>query len=167
MKDAMVNEFSRPFSLDKLPLNGADVVITTDADDRVALARRLKVPEIGSFSAHLHVSGDSDKARVQGEVTAEVVQECGVTLELFSQTVTEPVDVVFVSDKTLADGAADPVDEPDRIVNGRIDLGALAAEFLALGIDPFPRKPGAVFSYTEDNSQESSPFSGLETLKNM
>ena len=34
-------------------------------------------------------------------------------------------------------------DPPDEIVNGRIDLGALTAEFLALALDPYPRKPGA------------------------
>ena len=27
----------------------------------------------------------------------------------------------------------------------QIDLGALAAEFLALGLDPYPRKPGVAF----------------------
>ena len=26
-----------------------------------------------------------------------------------------------------------------------VDLGAVATEFLLLGIDPYPRKPGAVF----------------------
>ena len=36
------------------------------------------------------------------------------------------------------------IDPPDEIVNGRIDLGRVTAEFLALGLDPFPRKPDAV-----------------------
>ena len=31
-------------------------------------------------------------------------------------------------------------------MNGRIDLGQLAAEFLALGLDPYPRKPGVEFA---------------------
>ena len=37
------------------------------------------------------------------------------------------------------------VDAPDPIVDGKIDLGALAAEFMVLGLDPYPRKPGAEF----------------------
>ncbi len=36
-------------------------------------------------------------------------------------------------------------DPPEPIVNGFIDLGQLAAEFLVLGLDPYPRKPGAEF----------------------
>ena len=31
------------------------------------------------------------------------------------------------------------------MIDGKIDLGALAAEFFALGLDPYPRKPGAEF----------------------
>ena len=40
----------------------------------------------------------------------------------------------------------DGEDAPDPIVDGKIDLGALAAEFLALGLDPYPRKPGVAFA---------------------
>jgi len=36
-------------------------------------------------------------------------------------------------------------DPPDPIINGQIDLGALAAEFLVLNLDLYPRKPGATF----------------------
>jgi hypothetical protein len=36
-------------------------------------------------------------------------------------------------------------EEPDPIVDGKIDLGALAAEFMILGLDPYPRKPGVDF----------------------
>ena len=31
-------------------------------------------------------------------------------------------------------------DAPDPIVDGKVDLGALAAEFIALALDPYPRK---------------------------
>ncbi len=41
--------------------------------------------------------------------------------------------------ETVAFGGEDP---PDPIIDGKIDLGALAAEFFALGLDPYPRKPG-------------------------
>ena len=47
---------------------------------------------------------------------------------------------------------------PDEIVNGQIDLGALTAEFLALGLDPYPRKPGVDFSYQDPADEKDSPF---------
>ncbi|MBS7699483.1 MULTISPECIES: DUF177 domain-containing protein [unclassified Chelatococcus] len=69
-------------------------------------------------------------------------------------------------------------DPPDEIVDGAIDLGQLAAEFLALGIDPYPRKPGAVFqsggedgeaapSKEEPSEQvdKPSPFAALSRLR--
>jgi hypothetical protein len=62
---------------------------------------------------------------------------------------------------------ANQPDPPDPIVNGRIDLGALASEFLALGLDPYPRKPGVEFkSLTEDaDDARPSPFAVLGKLK--
>ena len=54
---------------------------------------------------------------------------------------------------------------PDEITNGQIDLGALAAEFLMLGLDPYPRKPGADFSFEGDDQDRESPFGALKALK--
>jgi Large ribosomal RNA subunit accumulation protein YceD len=94
--------------------------------------------------------------RVRGEVYAEVTQTCVVTLEPIEAIVREAVDVRFAEPAQEhrrgnldAPGVAELIDldsddPPDAIENGRIDLGALAAEFLALGLDPYPRKPGAV-----------------------
>ncbi|MBX9758978.1 MAG: DUF177 domain-containing protein [Beijerinckiaceae bacterium] len=58
-------------------------------------------------------------------------------------------------------------DPPDTIVDGKIDLGALAAEFMALALDPYPRKPGAQFAPVEAEPPERdpSPFAGLARLK--
>jgi hypothetical protein len=54
---------------------------------------------------------------------------------------------------------------PDEIVNGQIDLGALTAEFLALGLDPYPRKPGVDFDYRDPADEKDSPFAALNKLK--
>ena len=61
----------------------------------------------------------------------------------------------------------DDDDEPDPIVDGKIDLGALAAEFLALGLDPYPRKPGAEFAAPVAEEDDDSPFAPLTELKPM
>ena len=50
-------------------------------------------------------------------------------------------------------------------MNGQIDLGALTAEFLALGLDPYPRKPGVDFSYQDPADEKDSPFAALGKLK--
>ena len=56
-------------------------------------------------------------------------------------------------------------DPPDPLVGDHIDLGAVAREFVALGLDPYPRKPGVVFAYEEDAPGEESPFARLAALK--
>ena len=46
-----------------------------------------------------------------------------------------------------------------------IDLGAVATEFLILGIDPYPRKPGAVFEAPAAGEGGGHPFAALAALK--
>ena len=48
-----------------------------------------------------------------------------------------------------------------------VNFGQLAVEFLALSLDPYPRKPGAVFEGAGDAAPaKESPFAALEALKN-
>jgi len=56
--------------------------------------------------------------------------------------------------------AEDPPDEADGDV---VDLGAYVVETLALALDPFPRKPGAVFEAPEEKPS-ISPFAALARL---
>jgi hypothetical protein len=58
----------------------------------------------------------------------------------------------------------DDEDPPEPLPDGFIDLGALAVEFLALALDPFPRKPGAAFD-SADSDETPSPFAALAALK--
>jgi hypothetical protein len=46
-----------------------------------------------------------------------------------------------------------------------VDLGALATEFLILGLDPYPRKAGAVFQPPARAQPDESPFAALAKLK--
>ncbi len=59
------------------------------------------------------------------------------------RTETEPRDVKW--------------NDPEPLIGGVVDLGALATEFLILGLDPYPRKPGAVFEPPPDHKPEESP----------
>ena len=49
--------------------------------------------------------------------------------------------------------------------DGTADLGAIAAEFLLLGIDPYPRKPGAEFAQPAQEGAATTPFAALAKLK--
>src|SRR5689334_19327727 len=54
---------------------------------------------------------------------------------------------------------------PEALQDGVVDLGAVAAEFLLLGIDPYPRKEGAAFDAPPVADPSGHPFAALATLK--
>src|SRR4029079_4374416 len=105
---------------------------------------------------------------VAGRVKAAITQVCVVTLDTFDSEIEEEVEVDFAASSGMP---AEPPTEmheyepPDEIVNGQIDLGALTAEFLALGLDPYPKKPGISFDYQDPRDRKDSPFAALDSLK--
>jgi hypothetical protein len=51
------------------------------------------------------------------------------------------------------------------LIGDRVDLGAIAVEFLILGIDPYPRKPGVAFEPPAAEDESEHPFAALAALK--
>ncbi|MDE2362098.1 MAG: DUF177 domain-containing protein [Hyphomicrobiales bacterium] len=173
--------WSSPLAVTDVPAHGLDVTLVADADVRRRLAAANGLVALASLKAVLHVARRGREGlRATGRVKARATQTCVVTLEPFEAEIDEPVDVEFEperaapkSGREAARGPAaaeesegmDDLDAPDPIVDGRIDLGALAAEFLALGLDPYPRKPGAAFEPKEIDADKASPFAGLAALR--
>ena len=170
--------FSRQVKVDALPADGLSQTIEATADERAALAALNHLPAIVSLTASFTArrSGRGG-VHVTGDVRAEVTQVCVVSLEPFAATVDEAVDVRFApaeaaeAARRVKEDDAEMVevggeDPPDPIVDGKIDLGALAAEFFALGLDPYPRKPGVAFDPPEEaQGGEESAFAALAEPK--
>jgi len=131
------------------------------------------VPAIASLAADLRVAPfGRDGLSVSGEIAARLTQTCVATLEDFESSVVAPVDIRFSPDGVDPNAEIDlselvdveGEDPPDLLVDGRIDLGAIIAEFLVLALDPYPRKPGAVFEAAEPEA-DASPFAALKALR--
>jgi hypothetical protein len=99
-----------------------------------------------------------------------------VTLDPIENDIDEPIDLTFAPPEqipALADLVDDDVesdveipDPPEPIIGGAIDLGRLATDALLLGIDPYPRKPGAAFEpQVTAADPEDHPFAALKALK--
>ncbi len=112
---------------------------------------------------------------VTGRVSATVGQTCVVTLEPLTNEIEEDVDLVFVPPPAATPAPGDSRsrlrsrettkwNEPEPLIGGVVDLGALATEFLILGIDPYPRKPGAVFEAATGRKARPGPFAALASL---
>lgn len=161
--------------------DGTPFRVDASAAERAALAADCGLPGIDALSADLTVAREgTDGLRVTGSVVARVRQVCVVSLDEFPAEIDEPVDVRFAPEADVEALAAayaarsssaeegDAEDLPDPIVAGRIDLGALVAEALVLGLDPYPRKPGIAFSEPvpqEEEEPAASPFAVLRGLK--
>jgi hypothetical protein len=188
--------FSRALDVDEVPPEGLELTISATEAERQALAAENGLEGLAKLEAQLQVTPSRGGGlAVTGEMRARVTQICVVTLDAFDTEVVEPIDVKFaptlvsvVADlsarqaKDMRRGRrspgsnepppkvieADGEDPPDPIIEGRIDLGALAAEFLALSLDPHPRKPGVAFEeprFSEPVEAAESAFAKLEALK--
>lgn len=161
--------YSHMISIADLPPLGLHLKLEPDAATTAALARHVGVLEAEGILATLHIVPEGREGmHVSGRLRASVRQTCGVTLEPFDAPIDEEIDVHFAPAGTYKPSEEDEengIDPPDEIVDGRIDVGALVCEFLALGVDPYPRKPGAVFEPPAEDPAALSPFSTLSRLK--
>ena len=168
MKPDPIGPLSRPVSVNRLPPEGSEVAVVASEDERAALAREFELPAIHTLEGRFALSSSGARVHVRGRIHATITQTCVVTLYPFEATVEEEVDVDFTAPDQLPKAVAQEVEAvpmQDEIVNGQIDLGRLTAEFLALGLDPYPRRPGVDFAPEGEGDEKPSPFAALGRLK--
>jgi hypothetical protein len=148
--------------------------LVADEHVRAGLAVLAGVAHMPRLEAALDIVRRGNGLRATGRVSATVEQICVVTLEPMENVVDEPIDVIFVpsTDAAIAelstmDETADALDAepPEVLTDGTADVGAVATEFLLLGIDPYPRKPGAEFKPPAEQTATVSPFAALAKLR--
>jgi uncharacterized metal-binding protein YceD (DUF177 family) len=159
-----------PVALEDVAETGERFDLVADADTRAAVARMSGLRDLPRLEANLEVTRHAAGGlRVCGHVSATVGQACVVTLEPLVKEVDEDIDVLFLPAGERDDGGSDSGgekwDEAEPLIGGRVDLGALATEFLILGLDPYPRKPGVVFQRPQDGPPDEGPFAALAALK--
>lgn len=158
---------------DEVPEAGMHVDLAADESTRAELARSAGLRSLSRLTASFDVTHRGGGLHISGEVNATVGQNCVVTLEPVDNEIVEPVDLSFAADAapTIADekgeatiefGEAEPI---ETLSGGAIDLGEVATEFLLLGIDPYPRKQGAIFEPRMAGDPSANPFAALASLK--
>ncbi|MBM1171368.1 YceD family protein [Microvirga arabica] len=168
MTPETVGPLSRLVDVMRIPPRGQDVHVEATAEECAALARDFGLPGIQALSGDYHLKTSAKGINVTGTVRASITQICVTTLEPFDSAVEEEVEVDFAESSGMPAEPPTDINEyepPDEIVNGQIDLGALTAEFLALGLDPYPRKPGVDFDYRDPSDEKDSPFAALNKLR--
>jgi uncharacterized metal-binding protein YceD (DUF177 family) len=164
--------WSFPIVAAEIPQAGRHFELRADEPTRAAVAALADLPAVARLEARFDVRRQgADGLHVTGIVSATVGHICVVSLEPMESEIEEGVDIVFVPEMPHAvsghaAGVADTEAGPESLVDGRIDLGTLATEFLVLGIDPHPRKPEAVFEHPAVREDaDEHPFAALAALK--
>jgi uncharacterized metal-binding protein YceD (DUF177 family) len=163
--------WSVPLALAEVPETGRHLELTADAQIRDAIARLAGLRALPRLTAAFDVAlRGRHGLRVTGRVSATVEQLCVVTLEPIENDIVEDVDLVFLPSVVAAPSQPGGVEVPaedasEVLVDGGVDLGVIATEFLLLGIDPYPRKPDAVFEPPAQDEDNAHPFAALAALK--
>src|ERR1700686_3608926 len=169
--------WSVPLAVAQIPEHGLHREIEADPVAREAMAEVAGLREILSVHAALDVTPKSGgRVHVGGHVRARIGQTCVLTLDPIESEIDEPIDLIFAPPEQipelsdLVDEAAERDEEipdpPEPIENGIIDLGRVATDALYLAVDPYPRKPDAVFEpLVEAADPEDHPFAALKALK--
>jgi hypothetical protein len=172
-----VDPWSVPVVLAQLPDTGLHRDIEADPAACASMADVAGLREVLSASASLDVTPkNGGRVHVTGRVRARIGQTCVVTLDPIENEIDEPIDLVFAPPEKipqlsdLVDDAAESdveiPDPPEPIVNGVIDLGRLATDALFLAVDPYPRRPDAVFEpLIEAADPMDHPFAALKALQ--
>jgi hypothetical protein len=169
--------WSLPVMVAQIPDAGLHRDIVADAREREAMAADAGLLEVVSATASLDLTPTGEgRVRVVGRVRAVVGQTCVVTLEPVQNEVDEAVDLIFAPASQIRelaesiDDTRDPdisiPDPPEPIEHGAIDIGRLATDAVFLGLDPYPRKPDAVFEPpTVPVDPDEHPFAALKALQ--
>lgn len=181
---AIPDPWRAPVAVAQIPDTGLHREIEASPREREVMAEVAGVREILSAHASFDVTPMSGgRFHVVGRVQARIGQTCVVTLEPLESDIDEEIDLIFAPEpeaRALADLIeegqdyndgdedvdADVADPPEAIKGGMIDLGRLATDSLFLGIDPYPRKEGALFEpQVEAANPEDHPFAALKVLQ--
>ncbi len=180
-------EWSHFFDVDDLEKKPTELTIEASEDECADLARRFAVVSIEKATAKLKLSNAGGHViHVQGRFECDITQECVVTLDPVQSSLSEPVEGWFADRDTAVSFAnakkerevakshaeveiLDEKEDPEPVVEGRIDLGELVAQHISLAIPTYPHKEGVEYEVGDDNLtlDEKSPLrkNPFEALK--
>ncbi len=162
-----------PVAVDDIAPTGQHFDLVADGGVRAAVARIAGLRDLPRLEGRFDVTRQgANGLHVTGSVSATVGQNCVVTLEPLDNEIEEAVDLIFMPPPDRPPQGEEPDAEPrdvkwgapEPLIGGVVDLGALATEFLMLGLDPYPRKPDAVFEPPPERKPDGGPFAALAKL---
>jgi hypothetical protein len=155
-------------------LQGRERTVTLEAPEaaRREIARSLGLESLARLTSTLTLRSWLDGVVIDGRLTGVAGRICGLSLDPFDESVDEQVRLRIVprgSPNAPRDEGGEVVidleaeDPPEEAEGPAIDLAAYVLEAFVVALDPFPRKPGAMFVAPEEPAVVS-PFAALRGL---
>jgi len=154
-----------------------EIAVTKAEMDAIAGMLDLVALEGLTFNYRLD-HGGGGRVHLTGRLHANVTQTCVVSLDPVEANLDVPVEVEFwpvslideLKRSTEEPGNLGLLDWPEAVVDGRIDLGPVIYETLATALEPYPKREGISFDWSQGPSEEagsakSGPFAALAALK--
>ena len=165
-----MSEFSRLLKTEDIAALPLQREVRATKEECRALARRFHLEALEHLAAQLRASAwNRGGVRVEGELKAQVLQRCVVSLEPMPQG----IDKRFVSfftppdalDEVSMENLPVEVEAPEVIEAQGVDLGELVAQQLSLALDPYPHLPDARLpDFATAKPSSASPFADLSHL---
>lgn len=159
---------SRPLAVAAIGAEGTLETVAASPAERAAIAAAFGLVELRVLEAQLDLSRAGAMVMLTGRLVATLVQTCVVSLVPVIQHLDRPFERRLLpapaagreTEAVVEPGETEP---PDFYEGGRIDLGGVVLEELALSIDPYPRAPGAALAAVAEDEPEAqrSPFAAL------
>jgi uncharacterized metal-binding protein YceD (DUF177 family) len=177
-KDLEHKPLSRFLKVDEIR-DGASGAIEATKAEMTEIAALLDLRGLEGLAMTYRLSrAGAGRFRLTGELKATVTQTCVVSLDPVSSDLVVPIETEFWPSEMIAaheesaeeHGSAALTDWPEPIDDGRIDLGPVFYETLATSLDPYPKKEGVSFAWSEEPEiaapdDKTSPFAALGALK--
>jgi hypothetical protein len=163
----------RPFLAARFGPKPTLLTLEANESERQAIAKAYGCTSVGTLAAELKINRRGDELRVTGELRAEVVQPCVVTLEPVPASIREQVSFSFAPPmanrrdphpEEAEEVTLEGEDPPEPLIDGEADLGAVLLQFFALALDPYPRRPGVELATTPE-LESVHPFAALKGLR--
>jgi hypothetical protein len=177
-KDGAGAPLSRTLKADEIR-DGASGEIVAQEAEMAAIARMLDLARLeGLAFVYRFARTSGGHLRLTGKLTAKLTQTCVVSLDPVETELGLLVEVEFWPVTLVEElvrnaeesGSHEILDWPEPILDGTIDLGSVIYESLATAIDPYPKREGANFQWTDrppeaSEAGNSGPFAALATLR--
>lgn len=174
-------EWSHMLEIDEIGAAAKTHNFQASAQQRIDLARRMGIVSVEAAEASVTVQRVGGVIHALGLVRADLTQSCVVSLAPVPAHVEDEFEgwfgdkagaVSFAkarNDREVKKGHMDleileEAVDPEPIVNGRIDVGELATQYLSLALDPYPRAEGVASQYIVPEGVEDK--AGAELRKN-